>query len=71
MDDLKELQTYARMRGVVVMPQIEMPGHAASWRYADRSLVADCKIQAQSNVNLVALNVLNKDLVSKYIKGML
>lgn len=46
MDDLKELQTYARMRGVVVMPQIEMPGHAASWRYADRSLVADCKIQA-------------------------
>ena len=32
------------MRGVVVVPEIDMPARTAPWKYADASIVADCPI---------------------------
>lgn len=39
-EDLKRVQVYARERGVRVIPEIDIPGHArAGWRQVDPSLV--------------------------------
>ncbi|KAI5956611.1 HEX1 [Candida jiufengensis] len=45
MDDLKFIQNYANERGVIIIPEIDMPGHArAGWRQIDNDLVVcgDC-----------------------------
>lgn len=31
MDDAREIVEYARLRGINVMPELDVPGHAASW----------------------------------------
>ncbi|KAI5968030.1 HEX1 [Candida margitis] len=39
-NDLKRVQSYGRERGVRVIPEIDMPGHArAGWRQVDSSLI--------------------------------
>lgn len=40
--DLAQLVAYARQRGVAVVPEIDIPGHAASWRHIDADVIADC-----------------------------
>lgn len=40
--DLAQLVAYARQRGITIVPEIDMPGHAASWRHIDADVIADC-----------------------------
>jgi len=40
--DMKDFVEYARVRGVMVVPELDIPAHSASWRFADPSIVADC-----------------------------
>ena len=67
---MKEIQTYALERGVVVVPEIRLPGHAASWRHADEEIVAACDVLRKQNPTNVALNPLSNKTY-EYIKGMI
>lgn len=40
--DVAELTQYAAARGVVVMPEIDVPSHSASWGLGLPAVVADC-----------------------------
>ncbi|CAL6052189.1 Beta-N-acetylhexosaminidase [Hexamita inflata] len=66
--DMLELQQYAQMRGVVIVPEVRMPSHAFSWRHADPKLVADCPALAAQNPNNVPLNPLYERTMD-YVKG--
>ena len=40
-DDIRSIITYAKARGVRVIPEIDMPGHASSgWKQVDKSILA-------------------------------
>lgn len=64
MDSLKELAAYAHSMGVYMMIEVDMPGHAASWRLADERLVANCPKHNYSTVN-----PLNADVYVYYIQS--
>jgi len=40
--EMKDFVEYARVRGVMVVPELDIPAHSASWRFADPSITADC-----------------------------
>jgi hexosaminidase len=44
MDDAREIVEYARLRGIHVMPELDVPGHAASWGvgYSDLWPASEC-----------------------------
>ena len=42
--DLKSLVTFAGARGVRVVPEIDVPGHAYSWGLSNTTFVADCPL---------------------------
>eukprot|EP00727_Mastigamoeba_balamuthi_P008791 m51a1_g4534 putative beta-hexosaminidase beta chain (570) ;mRNA; f:27662-29601 len=59
--DVAQLVEYARLRGVSVVPEIDMPAHTGSWRAAYPDVVADCwKMLLAKGVtypeNVLALN---------------
>ena len=66
---MNDMQRYAKMRGVVIVPEIRMPSHVYSWRHADPKLIADCPVLAAKNPNNVLLNPFNSQ-VYDYIKGI-
>ena len=49
-DDLKTMVSYAADRGVRVMFEVDVPGHASSWQYGEPSIMADC-LKYYTNVN--------------------
>lgn len=51
MDTLKELSAYAHSMGIYIMVEVDMPGHAASWRLANANLTANCPKHEYSTVN--------------------
>ncbi|ELP87610.1 beta-hexosaminidase beta chain precursor, putative [Entamoeba invadens IP1] len=56
---LKELIAYAKTRGIIVYPEIDLPAHAASWGIGYPDIVADCWDYIKTwtyNENLPALN---------------
>lgn len=54
MDDIKSLTEYAHNRGVEIIFEVDVPGHAASW-YAGKPEEEACE-GAYSNINNLALN---------------
>jgi hexosaminidase len=48
--DVEEISSYAADRGVRVLLEIDVPGHASSWQWGEPDLMADC-IQKYTNVN--------------------
>lgn len=46
------------MRGVVIVPEVRMPGHTYSWRHADKALVAECPTLSLQNPHNAVLNPL-------------
>lgn len=55
MEDLQEINLYARDRGVEVLFELDVPGHAASWAKGKPEIMADC-MQKYTNINNYALN---------------
>ena len=57
MDDVKDLDNYAADRGIRILYEIDVPGHAASWAKGYPHLVNDkCAEKYAYDVNLLALN---------------
>ena len=53
-DDLKSLTEYARMRGIEIIFEVDVPGHAASWN-AGKPEISACE-GMYTNINNFALN---------------
>lgn len=56
MAELSELKDYAFTRGVEIILEIDIPGHAAAWTPGKRSIMADCFVKYSYNINDFALN---------------
>lgn len=60
-EDLKAIKDYAYKRGVELIFEIDVPGHAASWGTGKPDLLADCIAQYGYNVNNLALDPTSED----------
>ena len=59
-DDIQYISDYGYDRGIRILYEIDVPGHAASWGKGYPEVLADC-VDKYSNVNNIALNpALNK-----------
>jgi hexosaminidase len=56
MDDIKSLTQYAYDRGVRLLLEVDIPGHAASWTNGYPQIMADCFAKYYYNINDFALN---------------
>ena len=65
-NDIQLLQEYAVERGVIIVPEIRMPGQTMSWMNAEEELLASCPNLYKKNVNNAVLDPYHKDL-SKYL----
>lgn len=59
-EDIQQVVTYAYLRGIRVMLEVDIPGHAYSWGVGDSSLTASCP-SYEHNVNNIPLNPANED----------
>lgn len=57
--DLQGLVAYANARGVVVIPEIDVPGHAYAWGLGFYNITAHCPSYA-ANINNIPLNPANE-----------
>ena len=64
---MKELVDYALLYGVLVVPEIDIPGHAYSWKYADPDIVAQPN-PSYSNINNYPLNPVESKTYD-YLRG--
>lgn len=55
-EDLQSLAAYARDRGVQLLLELDVPGHAASWTRSHPELMARCFEKYYYNINDFALN---------------
>jgi hexosaminidase len=53
---LKTLNEFAHRRGVEIIFEVDVPGHAASWAAGKPELLADCIAKYGYNINNLALN---------------
>jgi len=56
MAEVTEIQSYAHDRGVEVILELDMPGHAAGWIDGKKEIMADCLTKYFYNINNFALN---------------
>lgn len=56
METLTEMKEYAYTRGVEIILEIDIPGHAAAWAAGKREIMADCFVKYSYNINDFALN---------------
>lgn len=54
-DDIQYITDYAYYRGIRIVYEIDVPGHAASWGAGYPEVVADC-VDKYDNINNIALN---------------
>lgn len=53
---INEIMTYAAYRGVRILFEVDIPGHAASWNAGYPAIMADCFEKYYYNINDFALN---------------
>jgi hexosaminidase len=71
--DLKALNEYASNRGVRLLLEVDIPGHAASWAAGYPEIMADC-MDYYSNINNYALNPTlpeTYEVVAKVLKDIM
>ena len=56
MNDLNSITNYAHERGIRLIFEVDVPGHAASWTKGKPEIMADCFAKYYYNVNDFALN---------------
>ena len=56
MDDIQRVVQYGSDRGVRVLLEIDVPGHAASWTKGYPDVMADCFVKYSYNINDFALD---------------
>lgn len=56
MQNLQDMVQYARDRGVRLVIEVDVPGHAASWTKGYPQIMADCFVKYSYNINDFALN---------------
>jgi hexosaminidase len=55
-EDIQRVTAYGYERGVEVIPELDIPGHAASWTKGKPEIMADCFAKYYYNINDFALN---------------
>jgi hexosaminidase len=55
-EDLASIRDYAWDRGVRIVYEVDVPGHAASWTAGYPQIMADCFVKYSYNINDFALN---------------
>eukprot|EP00817_Percolomonadidae_sp_ATCC50343_P001312 CAMPEP_0117424540 /NCGR_PEP_ID=MMETSP0758-20121206/4933_1 /TAXON_ID=63605 /ORGANISM="Percolomonas cosmopolitus, Strain AE-1 (ATCC 50343)" /LENGTH=498 /DNA_ID=CAMNT_0005208369 /DNA_START=41 /DNA_END=1534 /DNA_ORIENTATION=+ len=67
-ENLKYLVTYAGLRGIRIVPEIDVPGHAYSWGkgFKDKHITSQCPelLERTHNINNVALNIASDDTLN-------
>jgi hexosaminidase len=56
MRDVSDLTVYARDRGVMLIVEVDVPGHAASWTKGKPSVMAQCFEKYNNDINDLSLN---------------
>mmetsp|Transcript_17055 Transcript_17055/g.32111 ORF Transcript_17055/g.32111 Transcript_17055/m.32111 type:complete len:523 (+) Transcript_17055:42-1610(+) len=64
MSDIQQVVQYGSDRGVRVLLEIDVPGHAASWTKGYPEVMADCFIKYSYNINDFALNPTKEETYS-------
>lgn len=73
MEQLKALNEYANNRGVRLLLEVDIPGHAGSWAAGYPEIMADC-LDHYSNINNYALNPTipeTYDIIGKIMKDVM
>lgn len=70
MSDVQRVVQYGSDRGVRVMLEIDVPGHAASWTQGYPEVMADCFVKYSYNINDFALNPTKEETYS-LLQGVL
>lgn len=70
MADIESLVKYGTDRGVRVLLEIDVPGHAASWTKGYPNVMADCFVKYSYNINDFALDPTKEDTYS-LLQGVL
>jgi hexosaminidase len=50
-NDLKDIIEHANMRGITIIPEIDIPAHTLSWNRAFKGIVVNCSITANKEEN--------------------
>jgi len=69
MANLKDLTAYAKERGIEIIYELDVPGHAAGWVKGKPELIADC-MKKYTNINNYALNPTLEDTYTT-LQGLL
>ena len=70
MGDLQQVVRHGAERGVQVLLEIDVPGHAASWTQGYPEVMADCFVKYSYNINDFALNP-TKEATYSLLEGVL
>ena len=68
--DIREISNFGKERGIDVLVEIDIPGHAASWGKGKMSIMADCFEKYSYNINDFALNP-TRDETFDVIEGVI
>ena len=64
-NDMKAIVEFATYRGVRIIPEIDVPGHAASWRHCNPTFISKCPVYVKRNSEWgIPLNFTNEQALN-------
>jgi hexosaminidase len=67
MNELADMRAYANERGVEIIFELDVPGHAAAWTKGKPEVMADCFAKYYYNINDFALNPVSSSYTVLYL----